>query len=296
MKKNVLSYIDFNRINKLLEGFNKSTGFVTAILDLDGNVLSKSGWRKICIEYHRVNSKTYKNCLISDTQLANMSIDNKYNIYKCHNGLYDVSVPLKIDNEHVANIFTGQFFMETPNEQFFQDQAERYGFELKAYIEALRNVPIVGEEKVKDIVEFLLSITNIIIDLTKDMIEQETLKTLLESSLESFNDILIWAVDKEYRYLYFNNAFKTGMKQLYDKNIIIGDELLGLINHPKDMERAKNNHDLALHGESHIKIEEYGIDDKRYFESSFSPIYDEYKNIIDRQGILSQPTSKEFTM
>ena len=132
MKKSVLDYLDFKRINTLLEGFNKSTGFVTAILDLEGNILSKSGWRRICTEFHRVNQKTNKNCLISDTQLANMSIDNKYNIYKCHNGLYDVSVPLKIDNEHVANIFTGQFFMETPSEKFFQDQAEQYGFELKS--------------------------------------------------------------------------------------------------------------------------------------------------------------------
>ena len=56
MKENILDFLDFERINILLEGFNKSTGFVTAILDLEGNVLSKSGWRKICTNFHRVNS------------------------------------------------------------------------------------------------------------------------------------------------------------------------------------------------------------------------------------------------
>ena len=38
--------IDLKKVDALLEGFNKTTGFVTAILDLEGNVLSKSGWRK----------------------------------------------------------------------------------------------------------------------------------------------------------------------------------------------------------------------------------------------------------
>lgn len=67
MKINILDLIDFNKVDTLLEGFNKSTGFVTAILDLDGNVLSKSGWREICTEFHRINPETSKKCTISDT-------------------------------------------------------------------------------------------------------------------------------------------------------------------------------------------------------------------------------------
>ena len=43
MKSRILDYFDFERLNILLEGFNKATGFVTAIVDLDGNILSKSG-------------------------------------------------------------------------------------------------------------------------------------------------------------------------------------------------------------------------------------------------------------
>ena len=49
--------------------------------------------------------------------------------------------------------------MDAPSEKFFQDQAEQYGFELKSYIEALRNVPIVTKEKVNDIVEFAKKIS-----------------------------------------------------------------------------------------------------------------------------------------
>jgi len=116
MKKDILKYIDINRFNTLLEGFNKSTGFVTAILDIEGNIISKSGWRHICTDFHRVNSETRKNCKISDTVLANdVSREKKYSIYKCHNGLIDIAVPIIIQGEHVANLFTGQCFLEKPN-------------------------------------------------------------------------------------------------------------------------------------------------------------------------------------
>jgi len=54
MESTILNHFDFERLNILLEGFNQTTGFVTAILDLEGNVLSKSGWRQICTDFHRL--------------------------------------------------------------------------------------------------------------------------------------------------------------------------------------------------------------------------------------------------
>jgi len=42
IKKDIKHVIDFKKVDSLLEGFNKSTGFVTAILDLE-SVLHNSG-------------------------------------------------------------------------------------------------------------------------------------------------------------------------------------------------------------------------------------------------------------
>jgi len=47
MKSKLLEFINFEKVDTLLEGFNKTTGFGTAILDLEGNILSKFGWRQI---------------------------------------------------------------------------------------------------------------------------------------------------------------------------------------------------------------------------------------------------------
>ncbi len=190
MKVNMLDVIDFKKVDSLLEGFNKSTGFVTAILDLDGNVLSKSGWRQICTEFHRINPETSKKCTISDTVLAGkMGDGEKYHFYKCLNGLVDVAVPIVINGEHIANLFSGQFFFEAPDRMFFKKQAEAYGFDEEKYLEALEKVPVVSKERVKTAMGFLLNMTQLISETTFQKLEQMELNKNIRESEERFSKI-----------------------------------------------------------------------------------------------------------
>jgi PAS domain S-box-containing protein len=173
MVSEILNQVDFKKASELLEGFNKSTGFVSAILDIEGNILCKSGWRQICTDFHRINSDTFSNCLVSDTFLANkVNADGTYNSYKCMNGLIDVSLPIVVRGEHIANLFSGQFFFEKPDLTFFRNQAMKYGFDEQSYLEALGKVPVVSKEKVQIAMEFLLNITKLIIEMTADQIDQ----------------------------------------------------------------------------------------------------------------------------
>ena len=173
MTTKILDIIDFDRINTLLEGFNKTTGFVTAILDLEGKMLSKSGWRTICTDFHRVNAQTAKQCTVSDTELANkMAEGEKYHFYKCLNGLVDVAVPLVVNGEHIANLFSGQFFFEEPDRDLFLKQAAKYGFNNEKYVKALADVPVVSEERVKIAMDFLLNMTDMIAEMTMQRMEQ----------------------------------------------------------------------------------------------------------------------------
>lgn len=190
MRTKVFDYIDLKKVNAVLEGFNKSTGFVTAILDLEGNVLSKSGWRQICTEFHRINPDTNKKCTVSDTVLANkMANGEKYHFYKCLNGLVDVAVPIVIKGEHIANLFSGQFFFEEPDINFFKEQAREHGFDQVRYLEALKNVPVVSMDKVKAAMDFLLDMTNLISETSLQKIEQAELNKTLKESEERFRRI-----------------------------------------------------------------------------------------------------------
>jgi diguanylate cyclase (GGDEF)-like protein/PAS domain S-box-containing protein len=206
MKSKVLDYVDFEKANNLLEGFNQVTGFVTAILDLEGNVLSKSGWRRICTDFHRVNFESALGCRISDTVLANkMSQGEKFHFYECQNGLIDVAIPLIIRGEHIANLFTGQFFFEEPDTLFFKNQAKRYGFDEEKYLDALKKVPVVSREQVKVLMNFLKNITQMIIELTADKLDQLDLVEAIkerETALLSKQTQLIQSEER------FANLFK----------------------------------------------------------------------------------------
>lgn len=185
MDVDISEHFDFNRLNVLLEGFNQATGFVTAILDLEGNVLSKSGWREVCTDFHRANKGSAKNCKKSDTVLANkMSKGEDYYTYRCLNGLIDVVVPIVIEGEHFANLFTGQFFFEEPSMDFFKKQARQYNFDESLYLSAVKKVPVVSEAKVKDTMRVLVHIIEMISDLTVEKMEQQKANSLLEISFE----------------------------------------------------------------------------------------------------------------
>lgn len=216
MKTDTLSLIDFEAVNNLLEGFNQTTGFVTAILDLDGNVLSKSGWRKICTEFHRINPETAKNCLVSDTELANKLRDSeKYHFYECYNGLVDVAVPIVIKGEHIANLFSGQFFFKKPDPTTFKEQAKKYGFDEKEYLKALEDVPIMSKHKVRTAMGFLLSMTQLISDMTFQKMELLQLNNELSKSEERSRSTLDHMLEGcqiigfDWRYIYLNKSAET---------------------------------------------------------------------------------------
>ncbi len=209
----ILDLIDFEEVNKLLEGFNKSTGFVTAILDLEGHVLSKSGWRQICTEFHRINPQTSKNCSISDTVLANeLGNGEKYHFYQCLNGLVDVAVPIVINGEHIANLFSGQFFFDEPDRSFFKKQASSHNFDEQKYLKALENVPIVSKEKVKVAMDFLLDMTQLISDITFQKLEQVQLNDALIKSEERSRNALDHMLEGcqiigfDWKYIYLNHS------------------------------------------------------------------------------------------
>ncbi len=112
--------------------------------------------------------------------------------------------------------------------------------------------------------------------------KNRNLAFLKKAILESPLGIVVFALDKNYRYLDFTLLHKQTMKEIWGVEIEIGKNMLDFIKNERDRKKAKKNFDRALNGESFILIEKYG--DKKlkrnYYENRYNPIYDENKNIM----------------
>ena len=159
MKQRFSDLIEVAKVQRLTDLFYTATDIPASVIDLDGTVITGSGWQEICTNFHRVNAETRERCIESDTVIANeIGAGQKYTVYGCKNGLIDAATPITIEGEHVANFFTGQFLFHSPDKDFFQEQARRFGFDEAAYMEAVAKIPVIDEARLQPFLEVLFRI------------------------------------------------------------------------------------------------------------------------------------------
>jgi PAS domain S-box-containing protein len=97
---------------------------------------------------------------------------------------------------------------------------------------------------------------------------------ILRAIIESPHGIVIFALDREYRYLAFNEAHRQTMIAAWGKDIAVGDSMLGVVTRPDDQARAKGHFERALRGEHFVAVAQYGEEkrSRRTFENVYAPI------------------------
>jgi two-component system cell cycle sensor histidine kinase/response regulator CckA len=105
----------------------------------------------------------------------------------------------------------------------------------------------------------------------------EKSQAVLRAILESPQGIVIFALDREYRYLAFNENHARTIKLIWGETISVGLNMLDVIKREDDREKAKANFDRALGGESFTLREAFGDEqlERRYYEDSYYPIRNE---------------------
>ena len=122
----------------------------------------------------------------------------------------------------------------------------------------------------------------------------EKSQEVLRAVLESPQGIVIFALDKAYRYLAFNENHARTMKHIWGVTLNVGDDMLEHIKREDDREKARRNFDRALAGESFTLYEEYGDEllDRRHYEDVYSPIRDEEGRVIGLTVYLTDITER----
>jgi PAS domain S-box-containing protein len=118
---------------------------------------------------------------------------------------------------------------------------------------------------------------------------------VLKGVVESPKEVVIFALDRQYRYIAFNENHRHTMKQIWGVDIALGNSMLEYIGNPDDRKKAIINFDRALSGESFTLVEAYGDTalERRWYEDSYNPITDEKGNVIGLTLFLTDITSRK---
>ena len=179
----------------MCDSLSAASDMVLAVLDPGGAILVASGWQDICTKFHRLHEKTLEGCLESDLQinrrLAEGADAPTHFAYRCANGLWDVAFPLIINGEHLANVFTGQFFYDDDeiDAASFRERAQRLGFDEPAYLEALSRVPVLSHERVERTIGFVADFVGVLADLGMSALRGEREHEALRESEERYRQL-----------------------------------------------------------------------------------------------------------
>jgi PAS domain S-box-containing protein len=118
---------------------------------------------------------------------------------------------------------------------------------------------------------------------------------LMQGVIESPKDVVIFAIDPEYRYLAFNKNHQLTMEHIWGVKIDVGVSMLSYIKDPADRKKAKVSFDRALAGEAFTLIEEYGDSsfNRRWYANTYSPLKDTEGNVIGLTLILTDITERK---
>jgi PAS domain S-box-containing protein len=214
MKYRLQDLIDIEHFQNLQDRLNKIYSFPSSIIDNDGNILTATAWQDVCTKFHRKNKETEQLCIKSDQYiLDHIHQANPAVTYRCPYGLVDNATPIIIDGIHYGNFFTGQFFLEEPDLEFFRTQAKKYGFDEHAYIAAVKKVPIWTQEQLDNYLFFIKGLIAVISESGMKKLKEIEHRKQIQKSEKRYRSILkaaidgYWLTDTNGRLLEVNDAY-----------------------------------------------------------------------------------------
>ena len=275
--------IDIARLQRTCDGLSAATGMVLAVLDPDGTILIASGWQDICTRFHRLNPETAEGCLESDRRinerlLAGMDAPEHIS-YKCANGLWDVAFPLLVDGQHVATVFTGQFFYDDDeiDVEAFRARARKLGLDEGEYLEALTRVPVLTHTQVDQTMSFLVDLVGMLSESGLNALRDRRAEQELQRSQEVLHAVLdaiparVFWKDNDLRFLGANSPFAR------DAGYETPEEIIG-----------KDDYEMAWRDQAEL----YRADDRAVLEGGTAKLlFEEPQTTPDGEG-LTLLTSK----
>lgn len=101
----------------------------------------------------------------------------------------------------------------------------------------------------------------------------KTQTQLLQASMDATKHMEIYALDRNFRYLTFNQFHKMAIKNYYNVDIEAEHDFLAIIENDEMRVRLKKNIQKALDGYNHLDTIKVETESEKYLEEHYTPIY-----------------------
>ncbi len=244
--------VDIKKVQKMLDVFSRFAGVNVAVFDTDGLVVPEAGWQKICSEFHQQNSVSAELCRNSYINMNDFVEEEDINISTCPNGLIHASAPVIIKGEHVATVIASQFLLISPDLEDFKARARQYGYDEAEYIKAVNELPVISQNHLDRISEFLKVFAGMLTDLGLErLIQLQDLQKELHESEKMYRQlfdnaaIMLFTTDMEGR---FTSANKYAFDYFdYDLEQMCSKSIFDLVS-PEDIDMIRTKIDEKIAG------------------------------------------------
>lgn len=176
--------IDVEAFAHLLDSYYKATGIPNGLVSPDGELISQAGWTSACVEFHRAHPETQKRCQQSNIKLMGKLHNGEVAGCMCSNGLLDYATPVVVEGNQLATLFLGQVLNEPADPELFRKQAEAFGFDEEAYLDAIGEVPIISREKLESKMDHLVKVAQVLAESGLARLREHRLQQELDDSAE----------------------------------------------------------------------------------------------------------------
>jgi PAS domain S-box-containing protein len=120
----------------------------------------------------------------------------------------------------------------------------------------------------------LLTAIKMALKLYETQNEVRNANNILNAIAESSEDIYLFAVNSEYKYISFNRTYSDIIKKYLKKEIVVGAEIFNILMPGNYADNVKQHLDSALRGKSIVTIDKYTNEDSSliYWENHWNPI------------------------
>lgn len=138
----IKDFVDMKKFESVLSNWALVTGLATVAVDVDGSYMSECyNFTDFCMRYTRGSFKGRERCEKCDRE--------GHGVYRCHAGLVDFAIDLKVGNEKVGQVIGGQVLPADPDEEAFRRVARDISVDEDKYIAALHRVNVRTQQQIE---------------------------------------------------------------------------------------------------------------------------------------------------